>query len=207
MHPWTFYALEVSRDRERELSAIAASSTRPHGPSTATEPSGRASADPSPASSPALSRGSAAAVRRLDDCVADELGRSLAPTEVVASLPEGGSHVDEGTAAVSWGPDRIDLFWVGCGRRPDPPGLPRRRLGRPRITRRDARLAAGRDGLGGRPAPGLRHLPRRCALEPLLGRHSPGTPGSRSAASSAGTPAASSWSADRIDVWAPGTTA
>jgi len=29
----------------------------------------------------ALSRGSAAAVRRLDDCVADELSRSLAPTK------------------------------------------------------------------------------------------------------------------------------
>jgi hypothetical protein len=29
----------------------------------------------------AVSRGSAAAVRRLDDCVADDLGRSLAPTE------------------------------------------------------------------------------------------------------------------------------
>ncbi len=29
----------------------------------------------------AVSRGSAAAVRRLDDCVADDLSRSLAPTE------------------------------------------------------------------------------------------------------------------------------
>lgn len=29
----------------------------------------------------AFSRGSAAAVRRLDDCVADDLGRSLAPTK------------------------------------------------------------------------------------------------------------------------------
>ncbi len=28
-----------------------------------------------------VSRGSAAAVRRLDDCIADDLGRSLAPTE------------------------------------------------------------------------------------------------------------------------------
>jgi hypothetical protein len=28
-----------------------------------------------------ISRGSAAAVRRLDECVADDLGRSLAPTE------------------------------------------------------------------------------------------------------------------------------
>jgi hypothetical protein len=29
----------------------------------------------------AVSRASAAAVRRLDDCIADDLGRSLAPTE------------------------------------------------------------------------------------------------------------------------------
>ena len=29
----------------------------------------------------AFSRGSAAAVRRLDSCIADDLGRSLAPTE------------------------------------------------------------------------------------------------------------------------------
>lgn len=29
----------------------------------------------------AVSRGSAAVVRRLDDCIADELSRSLAPTE------------------------------------------------------------------------------------------------------------------------------
>lgn len=29
----------------------------------------------------AFSRGSAAIVRRLDDCVADDLGRTLAPTE------------------------------------------------------------------------------------------------------------------------------
>ena len=33
---------------------------------------------------------------------------------------------------------------------------------------------------------------------------SPGTRGNRSAASLSGTPAASSWGADRIDVWAPG---
>jgi hypothetical protein len=29
----------------------------------------------------ALSRGSASVVRKLDDCIADDLGRSLAPTE------------------------------------------------------------------------------------------------------------------------------
>ncbi len=29
----------------------------------------------------AVSRGSAALVRRLDDCIADDLGRSIAPTE------------------------------------------------------------------------------------------------------------------------------
>jgi hypothetical protein len=79
MHPWTFYALEVSRDRDREARqrrlliearAVGASSAGPSRPR-------RAAA----LVFAAVSRGSAAAVRRLDDCVADDLGRSLAPTE------------------------------------------------------------------------------------------------------------------------------
>ena len=110
----------------------------------------------------------------------------------------------EGTAAVSWGDDRIDLFWVGADRRAHPSVVPGRRLGRARIPRRDPRIGARGDRLGRRPAPGLRHLPRRRALEPLLGRRLVACAGNRSAASSRGTPAASSWSADRIDVWAPG---
>src|SRR5207342_2815198 len=62
-----------------------------------------------------VSRGSAAAVRRLDECVADDLGRSLAPTE----LAHGVTATDRipGTAAVSWGPERIDLFTVDEARR------------------------------------------------------------------------------------------
>ena len=74
-----------------------------------------------------------------------------------------------GTAAVSWGDGRIDLFWMG----PDDALLHRAfdgPVGRRRVPRRDAGLGAGGDRLGGRPAPGLRHLRRRPALEPLLGR-------------------------------------
>jgi hypothetical protein len=77
MHPWTLYALEVSRDREREIRnrlilAQAPDDLTSH-PSPLRRPVARALA--------ALSRGSAAAVRRLDDCIADDLGRSLAPSE------------------------------------------------------------------------------------------------------------------------------
>ena len=75
MHPWTLYALELSRDRQREadLDRLAA------------EARAGMAATPSRLRRPAalllaaLSRGSAAATRRLDDCVADELGRALAP--------------------------------------------------------------------------------------------------------------------------------
>ena len=77
MHPWTLYALEVSRDREQEirnrlLLAKASDDVTSH-PSRLRRPAARVLA--------ALSRGSAAAVRRLDDCIADDLGRALAPSE------------------------------------------------------------------------------------------------------------------------------
>jgi hypothetical protein len=77
MHPWTLYALEVSRDRDREmrdqrLLADARADLAGH-PSRLRRPVALILA--------AMSRGSAAAVRRLDDCVADDLGRSLAPSE------------------------------------------------------------------------------------------------------------------------------
>ncbi len=77
MHPWTLYALEVSRDRDRDirdrlLLAEAPDDLSSH-PSRLRRPVARVLA--------ALSRGSAAAVRRLDDCIADDLGRSLAPSE------------------------------------------------------------------------------------------------------------------------------
>jgi hypothetical protein len=77
MHPWTMYALEVARDRERELQyewlVAEARAGMPSTPSRLRRPVARVLA--------ALSRGTAAAVRRLDDCVADDLGRSLAVTE------------------------------------------------------------------------------------------------------------------------------
>ena len=77
MHPWTLYALEVSKDRERELKLrrllAEARAERPNRPSRLRRPAALVLA--------ALSRGSAAAVRRLDDCVADDLGRSLSLTK------------------------------------------------------------------------------------------------------------------------------
>jgi hypothetical protein len=74
MHPWTLYALEISRDRKRDLyldRLIAEAPTpRPNRWSRIRHPAAVAFA--------ALSRGSASAARRLDDCVADDLSRSLA---------------------------------------------------------------------------------------------------------------------------------
>ena len=76
MHPWTLYALEVTKDRRRDLDnerlLIEARAAEPK-PSRLRRPIAVALA--------AVSRGSAAAVRRLDDCVADDLGASLAPTK------------------------------------------------------------------------------------------------------------------------------
>ena len=77
MHLWTYYALELARDRENELRqdwlSAQARAGRPSGPSRLRRSAALGLA--------ALSRGSAAAVRKLDDCVADDLGRALAPTE------------------------------------------------------------------------------------------------------------------------------
>jgi hypothetical protein len=74
MHPWTLYALEISRDRQRELDIdrliVDAHMVDANRPSRIRRPIAVAFA--------ALSRGSAAAARRLDDCVADDLGRALA---------------------------------------------------------------------------------------------------------------------------------
>lgn len=74
MHPWTMYALEVSRDRETNLEyewlAAEARAGQAPRPSRLRRPAALLLA--------AFSRGTAAAVRRLDDCVADDLGRSLA---------------------------------------------------------------------------------------------------------------------------------
>ena len=77
MHPWTMYALEVSRDRERELRI-----QRFVAEGRAELPSGRSRLRrPVALGLAGLSRLSAAAVRRLDDCVADDLGRSLTATK------------------------------------------------------------------------------------------------------------------------------
>lgn len=80
MYLWTIYALEVGRDREREArhDRLVAEAQAARTPLTARPSRLRRSAALALA---ALSRGSAGAVRRLDDCVADDLARSLAPTE------------------------------------------------------------------------------------------------------------------------------
>ena len=83
MHPLTLYAFELARDREREINAehLLAEQRRSLGGSD--QDGGRLTLVRHPVAVvlAAFSRGSAAAVRRLDECVADDLGRSLAPTE------------------------------------------------------------------------------------------------------------------------------
>ena len=76
MHPWTLYALEISRDRERDFDSdrlVHAAHEADDDRSFVRRPMAVALA--------ALSRGSAAAARRLDECVADDLGRSFATTK------------------------------------------------------------------------------------------------------------------------------
>ena len=84
MHPWIIYANEVSRDRERRMRQLAI-----------LDEERRALAASSPIAEPRswhvrrsvaqglalTSRLTASVVRKLDECVADDLGRSLAPTE------------------------------------------------------------------------------------------------------------------------------
>jgi len=79
MHPLFLYSQAVQRDRVHELESeehrVLAELRAAH----ADEPSRvRRSAALALA---ALSRGSAAAARRLDECVADDIGRALAPSE------------------------------------------------------------------------------------------------------------------------------
>jgi hypothetical protein len=76
-HFYTYLALDVANDRVREANdarrvalARAGAASRP---SIVRRGLARGLA--------AVSLGSAQAVRRLDDCVADDLGRSLAPTK------------------------------------------------------------------------------------------------------------------------------
>jgi hypothetical protein len=77
MLPYSFFALELARERSREadrhrLAAIARSG-RPARPSWPRRGLAHTFAF--------VSRASAGVTRRLDGCVADDLGRSLAPTE------------------------------------------------------------------------------------------------------------------------------
>ena len=84
MHPFILYAQEVSRDRERRMTQLALLDE---------ERRALRQSNPLPEPRPMrirrtialglamASRATASAVRRLDECVADDLGRSLAPTE------------------------------------------------------------------------------------------------------------------------------
>jgi hypothetical protein len=74
-HAYTFIALDIANDRTREANdrrraALIAAGT-PERPSFARRSLAQALAG--------VSRGSAAAVRKLDDVVAEDLGRALAP--------------------------------------------------------------------------------------------------------------------------------
>jgi hypothetical protein len=82
MHPLTLYALEVTRDRDREINAerlLAEQRRALSDPDAGRRLSGLR--HPVAVVLAAFSRGSAAAVRRLDECVADDLGRALSPSE------------------------------------------------------------------------------------------------------------------------------
>jgi hypothetical protein len=80
MHPWTLYALEVMNDRERQARNTRFAADFREASLSVTERPSRLRR-PAALIFAAVSRGSAAAVRRLDDCVAEDLGRSLAATE------------------------------------------------------------------------------------------------------------------------------
>ena len=84
MHPLTIYALELARDRNREINAEHLLAEQRRSLAGSDEDGGPRLTlvrHPVAVVLAAFSRGSAAAVRRLDECVADDLGRSLAPTE------------------------------------------------------------------------------------------------------------------------------
>jgi hypothetical protein len=84
MHPLTLYALELARDREREINAEHLLAEQRRTLAGSDPEDGRRLTvvrHPVAVVLAAFSRGSAAAVRRLDDCVADDLGRALARTD------------------------------------------------------------------------------------------------------------------------------
>lgn len=83
MHPWIIYANEISRDRERRLTQLPFDEERwLLAQSDALTETRSWHLRRRVAQGLALtSRATATVVRRLDECVADDLGRSLAPTE------------------------------------------------------------------------------------------------------------------------------
>jgi len=76
-HYYTFLALDLARDRALEAAryrrAVEAAAGRPSRPSPLVRGLAHALA--------LVSRGSTAAVRRLDDCVADDLNQALAASK------------------------------------------------------------------------------------------------------------------------------
>jgi hypothetical protein len=74
---WAFMALDVARQRTEEAMRERMVSTTARDVPSVTTRTRRSLAR----GLAGVSRGSAWLVRRLDDCVADDLGRTLAPTE------------------------------------------------------------------------------------------------------------------------------
>jgi predicted nucleic acid-binding Zn ribbon protein len=84
MHPFILYAQEVSRDRERRVAQLAVLQEERRARRMTSPPPEPRSMRVRRAAALGLamtSRLMANGVRRLDECVADDLGRSLAPTE------------------------------------------------------------------------------------------------------------------------------
>jgi hypothetical protein len=77
MYPYAIIALDLANERAREAAQDRLAAQARAGRPVRTSFPRRALANVLAL----VSRGTAAAVRRLDACVADDLGRSLAPTE------------------------------------------------------------------------------------------------------------------------------
>ncbi len=74
---WAFLALDLARQRAEEANQYRLASLATEGQPSFLSRLRRSLAQVLAA----FSRGSAAVVRRLDSCIADDLGRTLAPTE------------------------------------------------------------------------------------------------------------------------------
>ena len=84
MHPWVIYANEINQDRERRLNQLATSDEERWllaQTDSLSEPRQWHVRRHIAQGLALASRATATVVRRLDECVADDLGRSLAPTE------------------------------------------------------------------------------------------------------------------------------